>query len=161
MSRPQRNAMSGPHWLLSYVVRVCLAGSETGGAFSMAEYLKPPGDWTPLHVHKRESQTTYVIEGEVTVHLPNGPHVLGPGACVFQPLGVPHTEEITSGKPARVLDVYAPAGFERWVTLAGIPADEMVLPAQPETPDENRLSELLAITKELGVDVLGGPGALP
>ena len=153
--------MSGPHWLLSYAVRVCLAGSETGGAFSIAEYLKPPGDWTPLHVHRRESQTTYVIEGEATVHLPEGPRVLGPGSCAFQPAGVPHTEEITSAGPARVLDVYAPAGFERWVTLAGVPAAEMRLPAQPEAPDEARLSELLAITRELGIELLAGPGALP
>lgn len=150
-----------PYWVLSYVVRVCLTGSETGGAFSIAEYLKPPGDWTPLHLHKRESQATYVIEGEVTVHLPDGPHILRPGSCVFQPLGVPHTEEITSAKPARVLDVYAPAGFERWAELAGVPAPEMGLPVEPENPDEHRLAELLAITKELGIEVVGGPGTLP
>ena len=153
--------MPAPHLILSYVVKVCLSGSETAGAFSIAEYLKPPGDWTPLHAHHRESQTTYVMEGEVTIHLPDGPHVLGPGRCLFQPLGVPHTEEITSDTPARVLDIYAPPGFERWVTLAGEPTDEMALPARPETPDERRLSELLAITKQLGIEMLGGPGELP
>jgi mannose-6-phosphate isomerase-like protein (cupin superfamily) len=102
-----------------------------GGSFSVAEYLKPPGDRTPLHVHHRESQTTYVLDGEATVHLPDGPHVLGAGECVYQPLGVPHTEAITSSRPTRVLDIYVPAGFERWVSLAGRRADSLRLPDAP------------------------------
>jgi mannose-6-phosphate isomerase-like protein (cupin superfamily) len=156
-----RSLLSAPYWLLTYAVRVCLAGAETGGVFSMAEYLKPAGDWTPLHIHHRESQTTYVLEGEATVHLPEGPHVARPGECVHQPAGVPHTEAITSSGPARVLDVYAPAGFERWVTRAGRPADGMVLPPEPETPDEQRIAELVAVAEELGIEVIGAPGEVP
>ena len=156
MVRPSR-----PHWILNYAVRVCLAGADTDGALSIAEYLKPPGDWTPLHLHRRESQTTYVLEGEVTVHLPSGSHVLQPGAFVFQPVGVPHTETITSDSPARILDVYAPAGFERWVTLAGRPTEKLSLPPVAETLDERRMGELREITAELGVEVLGPPGQLP
>jgi mannose-6-phosphate isomerase-like protein (cupin superfamily) len=155
------NSVHEPHWLLTYAVRVCLTGPETGGAFSLAEYLKPPGDWTPLHIHRHESQTTYVIEGEATVHLPEGPRILGPGDCVFQPSGVPHTETITSEGPARVLDVYAPAGFERWVSLAGVPTHDLVLPPAPETPDKRRLEELIEITQQLGVQLVGAPGELP
>jgi mannose-6-phosphate isomerase-like protein (cupin superfamily) len=150
-----------PHWLLGYAVRVTLSGSETEEAFSIAEYLKPPGDWTPLHIHRRESQTTYVIEGQATVHLPQGPLVLTPGECAFQPMGVPHTEEITSSSPARVLDIYAPAGFERWVSLAGAPTDRFCLPPQAEVADETRIERLLEITKDLGVELLGAPGDLP
>jgi mannose-6-phosphate isomerase-like protein (cupin superfamily) len=150
-----------PHWLLTYVVRVTLPGSETGGAFAVAEYLKPPGDWTPLHVHQRESQTTYVIDGQATVHLPEGPLVLDPGECAYQPKGVPHTEAITSNQPARVLDIYAPAGFERWVSLAGVPTDRFVLPPAPEAPDEARVKFLLEVTAELGLEVVGAPGELP
>jgi hypothetical protein len=116
---------------------------------------------TPLHRHHRESQTTYVLEGQATIHLPDGAHVLGPGECLYQPTGVPHTEAITSSNPARVLDIYAPAGFERWASLAGRRADAMILPPEPEEPGEKRIGELIAITEGLGVELLGAPGELP
>jgi mannose-6-phosphate isomerase-like protein (cupin superfamily) len=147
--------------LLGYAVNVLVVDEDPEARFSIAEYLKPPGDMTPLHVHNRESQTTYVIEGQVTISLPDESHILNPGMCLYQPKGIPHTERISSETPARVLDVYAPAGFERFITSAGRPTDHMQLPEMPESPDRARLGELRAILEELGVDLLGPPGALP
>jgi quercetin dioxygenase-like cupin family protein len=60
----------------------------------------PPNDMTPLHVHRRDSQTTYVLEGKVTIYLPDGSHVLGPGECIHQRAGVPQTERVTSTRQA-------------------------------------------------------------
>ena len=149
------------YWLLSYVVRILVTGDEAEGRFSAAEYLKPPGDMTPLHVHHAESQTTYVLEGEATIYLPDGPQVLGPGDCLYQPRGVPHTEKITSDVAARVLDIYAPAGFERFIESAGRETEGLHLPPAAESPDEARTTELTALAQELGIELLGPPGALP
>ena len=149
------------YWLLSYVVKVLVSSDDSGGRFSAAEYLKPSGDMTPLHIHKQESQTTYVIEGEATIYLPDGPHVLGPGDCVYQPLGVPHTERITSQCPARVLDIYAPAGFEGFIEAAGNETSDMVLPPTAELAGDTRTTDLRALCRQFGIDLLGPPGAVP
>jgi quercetin dioxygenase-like cupin family protein len=147
------------YWFWSDLVFIHVSGDETDERFSLVEFLMPPEDMTPLHVHRRDSQTTYVLEGEVTIWLPDGVHVLGPGDCIHQPSGVPQTERVTSARPARVLDVGSPAGFERFVAAAGEPATALTLPpADRPSPDLERFT---AIAVEHGIELLGPPGMLP
>jgi quercetin dioxygenase-like cupin family protein len=151
--------MPQAYWLLGNLAIVHVGGDETEGRFSLVEFLSPPDEMIPLHVHRHDSQTTYVLEGEVTVYLPGESHVLGPGECIHQPAGVPQTERIGSAGPARTLDINSPAGFDRFVAALGEPAAELALPPPPdEEPDFEQLSALAA---EHGVDILGPPGELP
>jgi mannose-6-phosphate isomerase-like protein (cupin superfamily) len=144
-------------WFYGDLVTVHVTGTETGGRFCLLEFLKPPGEWTPLHVHRDSDQTQFLLEGEVTVHLPGRSVVLGPGECLTTPMNVPHTECVTSPGPARVLDVNAPSGFDAFVAAAGEPATSLTLPAKDEPPDLERLTALAA---EHGIEVLGPPGDL-
>jgi uncharacterized RmlC-like cupin family protein len=120
----------------------------------------PPNDMTPLHAHQRDSQTTYVLEGEVTIYLPDVTRVLGPGECIYQPAGVPQTEKVTSDGPARALDINSPAGFERFIAAAGQPTDRLELPPLGATASAD-LERLAASAAEHGIALLGPPGALP
>lgn len=154
-SRAKRRA----YWFYGDLVTVHVSGEETGGRFCLVEFLQPPGEWTPLHVHRDSDQTQYVLEGELTVYLPGRSHVLGPGECVNTPRGVPHTEQVTSPGPARLLDVNAPTGFDEFVAAAGEPAAELTLPpADRPLPDVERFN---AIAAEHAIEVLGPPGSLP
>jgi quercetin dioxygenase-like cupin family protein len=147
------------YWFLDNLVVVLVSGDETGGRFSLLEFLTPPGDMTPLHVHVRESQTEYVLEGELTVYLPDGERVLRAGDWLHMPAGVPQTERVTSPGPARVLDIGSPAGFERFVAQAGRPAEALTLP--PPATEEPDLEALVALAADHGVEILGPPGMLP
>jgi mannose-6-phosphate isomerase-like protein (cupin superfamily) len=138
---------------------VHVSGDETGGRFCLVELLQPPGEWTPLHVHKSSDQTQYVVEGELTVYLPDRSVVVGPGECVTTPMGVPHTERVTSTGPARVLDVNAPAGFDEFVAEAGQLATDVILRPDPEEPPD--LERLSALAVKYDIELLGPPGALP
>jgi quercetin dioxygenase-like cupin family protein len=152
---------AGPsaYWLLGDLVLVHVSGEQTDGRFSLVEFLMPPDGMTPLHVHRRDSQTTYVLEGEVTIYLPGSAHVLRPGECIHQPRGVPQTERVTSAEPARVLDINSPAGFDRFVAALGQPAGSLSLPPPSESPpDPERIA---AVAAEHGIELLGSPGALP
>jgi mannose-6-phosphate isomerase-like protein (cupin superfamily) len=155
-------AMAGTrraYWFYGDLVIVHVSGDETGGRFSLVEFLQPPGEWTPLHVHRDSDQTHYVLEGEVTIYLPGQSFVLRPGDCVNAPMNVPHTEHATSVAPVRLLDVNSPAGFDAFVAAAGEPALSLTLPpADSPPPDVDRLG---AIAAEHGVEILGPPGALP
>jgi quercetin dioxygenase-like cupin family protein len=147
------------YWLFANLVIVHVTGAETDGRLTVVEFLTPPDDMTPLHIHERDSQTSYVLEGEVTFYLPDGAHALGPGQCIHQPAGVPQTERVTSTEPARVLDINAPAGFEEFVATVGRPAERLELPPQEdEMPD---FDQIVAVAAAHGVRLLGPPGELP
>jgi quinol monooxygenase YgiN/mannose-6-phosphate isomerase-like protein (cupin superfamily) len=147
------------YWFYGDLVIVHVRGAETDGRFCLLEFLQPAGEWTPLHVHKTSDQTQYVLEGELTVYLPGESFVAGPGECVYTPMNVPHTECVTSARPARLLDMNAPAGFDEFVGAAGDPAAELKLPSPNRPPpDVERLTTLAA---EHEIEVLGPPGSLP
>jgi quercetin dioxygenase-like cupin family protein len=156
--RPGRDETRA-YWFLSDLVIVHVSGDETQGRFGLVEFLMPPGDMTPLHVHHGESQTTYVLEGEVTIWLPGVSRVLRPGDSIHQAPGVPQTERVTSAEPARVLDIGSPAGFEQFVAAVGEPTVELTLPpADRPLPDSEQLAIIAA---EHGIELLGPPGTLP
>jgi hypothetical protein len=74
-------------------------------------------------------------------------------------MNVPHTECVTSARPARLLDLNAPAGFDEFIAAVGEPAAEPTLPPPDrQTPDVERLTALAA---EHHIEVLGPPGSLP
>jgi mannose-6-phosphate isomerase-like protein (cupin superfamily) len=147
------------YWFYGDLVTVHVSGEETGGRFCVVEFVQPPDEWTPLHVHRDADQTQYVLEGELTVYLPGRSLVLGPGDCINTPKNVPHTEHVTSSGPTRVLDVNAPAGFDGFIARAGEPAGELRLPtADAPAPDVERLA---AIAAEHRIELLGPPGDLP
>jgi mannose-6-phosphate isomerase-like protein (cupin superfamily) len=147
------------YWFYGALVTVHVSGEETRGRFCLVEFLQPPGEWTPLHVHRDSDQTQYVLEGELTVYLPGRVVVVGPGACIHTPMHVPHTECVTSAGPARVLDVNAPAGFDEFVAAAGEPTAEPTPPPQQQPPPD--LERLAAQAAEHHIERLGPPGSLP
>jgi mannose-6-phosphate isomerase-like protein (cupin superfamily) len=159
---PTRHAAPGAkraYWFYGDLVTVHVSGAETGGRFCLLEFVQPPGEWTPLHVHRDSDQTQYVLEGELTVYLPGRSFVVGPGECLNTPKGVPHTEQVTSARPARLLDVNAPAGFDEFVAAAGAPASELTLPlADRPLPDAELFNAIAAAHR---IDVVGPPGRLP
>ena len=154
-----RGSNARAHWFYGDLVTVHVSGEEAGGRFCVVEFLQPTDEWTPLHVHRDADQTQYVLEGELTVYLPGRSFVLGPGECVNTPMNVPHTEHVSSARPARVLDVNVPAGFDEFIAMAGQPAAELSLPPAGGTPPD--VERLAAIAAEHRIELLGPPGDLP
>lgn len=151
--------MSDAYWLLGHLAFVHLGGAETEERFCLVEFLSPAGEMTPLHIHRRDSQTTYVLEGEVTFYEPGESRVCGAGEWIHHLAGVPQTERITSPDPARMLDINSPAGFDRFVAEAGEPAGELTLPPPPE--EEPDFERVIAIAAAHELEILGPPGELP
>ncbi|HVW86921.1 MAG TPA: cupin domain-containing protein [Bryobacteraceae bacterium] len=87
-----------------------------------AEAVQRPGAEPPLHVHEREDETIYVLEGRIDVFLEGIWHDLVPGESIFMPRGVPHTFRIRSSE-ARAVTVITPGGFESCFRALGKRAD--------------------------------------
>jgi quercetin dioxygenase-like cupin family protein len=47
-----------------------VAGSDSGGRLAVVEAEGRRGDMPPLHVHRREEEAFYVLEGQLSLHLP-------------------------------------------------------------------------------------------
>src|SRR5437899_123645 len=93
-------------------ISILAGGEDTGGAFAMWEGTQRPGSEPPLHVHDREDETFYILEGEVVVMVDGNVHRLTAGDAIFLPRGLPHTFRIKS-PAARVITMATPAGFEQ------------------------------------------------
>jgi mannose-6-phosphate isomerase-like protein (cupin superfamily) len=88
---------------------------DTGGAYSLAEETTPPGGGLPLHVHSREDEAMYILEGEYEIQAGERRVRASAGSFVFLPKGVPNGYHNVGGKPGRFLHLTSPGGFERLV----------------------------------------------
>ena len=146
------------YWFLDTLVRVRADAASTGGRLGLAESTAPAGHQPPPHVHHREDEGFYVLDGELTLYTPDDELVLRPGAFFNAPRGVPHTFRVSEPGPARWLVTSAPAGFEAFVREYGEPAARDELPVLDGPPDVERL---VATAARHGIEILGPPGMLP
>jgi uncharacterized cupin superfamily protein len=95
-------------WFMGGLTTIKAGGEQTAGRVAVTEQLAPRGSGSPLHVHHREDEWFYVIEGELTFWV-GGETVVAPaGSFVYGPRDVPHTF-IVSSEQARFLLVVEPA----------------------------------------------------
>jgi quercetin dioxygenase-like cupin family protein len=64
------------------------------------------------HTHDAETDTFYVLEGELDFHVDGKTFRGGPGTFVAAPPGVVHTFGKSDAGPVRFLNIHAPGGFE-------------------------------------------------
>jgi mannose-6-phosphate isomerase-like protein (cupin superfamily) len=67
--------------------RFLVTGAETGGAYFPMEAFVPLGGGPPLHIHTREDETFYVLEGTCEFRLGDELVTAGPGDFVSVPRG--------------------------------------------------------------------------
>jgi quercetin dioxygenase-like cupin family protein len=142
-------------WAFGGLALIKASGESTDGAVTVIEQTVPMGAGSPLHVHHREHEWFYVVEGELTFWVGGETTVAGAGTFVFGPKGIPHTFMVSS-EQARFLLVAEPAGFDRFMRAAGEPAARPEIPpAATEAPD---VAALTALAAEYGIDIIGPPG---
>jgi mannose-6-phosphate isomerase-like protein (cupin superfamily) len=94
-------------------VRFLLDGEATGGAFALVEHpIEPRALAAPVHTHSREDEYSYVLEGAIGVRVGEEELYAREGDLVLKPRGVPHAFWNPTNRPALVLEMIAPAGFE-------------------------------------------------
>jgi quercetin dioxygenase-like cupin family protein len=143
-------------WFLGSLAMIRSSAETTDGQVAVIEHLSPPGSGSPLHVHTREDEWFYVIDGALTFWV-GGQVIEAPtGTFVYGPRGIPHTFLVSSPEPARFLLVTEPAGFESFVRAAAQPAETLAIPPAPTEPPD--MERLIAAAAEQGIEILGPPG---
>ena len=131
--------------------------NASGGALAVLDERGRRGDMPPLHVHRRDDETFYVLEGELTLFVAGEQIVVGSGQAAFAPRDVPHTYRVESDE-ARWLVITAPAGFDAFVREVAEPAPAQELPPAGRPFDPAVVSQAAA---KAGIEILGAPGDLP
>jgi quercetin dioxygenase-like cupin family protein len=154
-----RSVISSPDtqaaiWFLGVLSQVRLSGEQTGEAFSLAENLARRGDASPVHVHDRDDETFFVLDGELRVLAGEDDYTAGPGTVAFLPRRLRHAYVVTSAT-ARFLALHAPAGFEQFAAEVGQPAPALTLPPPPAEPPD--LAALAQVAARHGITILAPP----
>jgi quercetin dioxygenase-like cupin family protein len=102
-------------FLGSIGVRFMIDGEETDQGFSLVEHpMSPRALAAPLHRHSREDEYSYVLEGKMGALLGDEVLTAQQGDLVFKPRDQWHTFWNAGDEPCRILEIIAPAGFERY-----------------------------------------------
>ena len=119
-------------FLGSIGVRWMLDGVETDDRVSVVEHpMSPRALAAPLHLHTREDEYSYVLEGRMGALLGDDVVEAGPGDLVHKPRDQWHTFWNAGDEPCRILEIIAPAGFERF--FMELDAIGGAIRADPET----------------------------
>ncbi|WP_434723070.1 cupin domain-containing protein [Mesorhizobium sp. RIZ17] len=92
--------------------RICLTAEQTASRLGMFESLDQPGYGPPRHIHNDEDETFQIQSGEVEFWMNGQTRIVGPGCVVHVPRGTEHTFRVLGERPARMLTVMTPGGFE-------------------------------------------------
>ena len=137
--------------LVGDVYRFLATGEDTKGKYTLIHALVGPGGGPPPHVHSREDEGFYILEGEITFTI-NGERVVATaGMFANMPVGTPHSFKNESNKPAKMLVSVVPAGLEKMFMEIGVPLAEGATTALP--PRKEDVEKLLAIAPKYGIEI--------
>ena len=136
--------------LVGDVYRFLATGEDTNCKYSLIEALVGPGGGPPPHVHSREEEGFYILEGEITFTI-NGQRVVATaGMFANLSVGTLHSFKNESNKPAKMLVSVAPAGLEKMFMEIGVPLAEGATTPLPPTRED--IEKLLAIAPKYGIE---------
>ena len=152
MSTTASEAASRPDaiWWQGSLMRIQGRAENTGGALGLVDAIFYEGFGPPLHLHRREDEGFYVLEGEIRFRKGDDEFIAGPGTLVWLPRGVAHAFKVQPGG-ARALLLLTPGGFERMFEEGGVSTSQ-----SEEAPTDNYDPEVLvSLAARYGMEVVG------
>ena len=122
-------------------------GERIGRAFHLTEFVTPASTFIYAHLHKKEDEALYVIEGEATVSCAEQRFSISVGTFLFLPCNIPHHMEVSASGPFRYLTWMTPAGFAHHVTKMGSPNTALLL-VPPPAPERAKVQQLASLLRE-------------
>ena len=140
-------------WWFAALAVIRATGADTGGKMTIVEMKEPPGAQAPLHVHHREDEAFWILEGGATFVVGDQTIEASAGDYLFGPRDIPH--RYTAGDAGcRMLFVCTPGGnFENLVREMSVPAESRTLP--PPSDEEPDFARIAAIAQANGCELLG------
>lgn len=134
-------------------IRLLRTSENTGGSCAVWREIVPPGGGPPPHIHHAEDEVFVILDGELTFWSEHGTWTAGAGAVAFAPRGVAHTFKNNSGKPARMVVMVTPGGFEDFLRESAAPHSAN-RPVFPPTADD--IARAFAAAPRHGLEFIRG-----
>jgi quercetin dioxygenase-like cupin family protein len=155
--------MTAPFWsatetgettrFLQNRMTVKATAETTGGAYGLVESWIAAGASPPLHVHRREDEAFWVLEGQIRFRCGDEEIVGGPGSFALLTRDVPHTFVVEGDENAHMLTLLTPRGGEGFFLDGGRTPEGPGLPP-PAPPDIEKLEQAAA---RYGIEIIGPP----
>jgi mannose-6-phosphate isomerase-like protein (cupin superfamily) len=138
-------------WWFACLAEIKVTAEQTGGLLSIIEITEPPNAAGPLHVHHREDEGFWILEGDVTFEVGDTTIEASAGDFAFGPRGIPHRYTVGDAG-CRMLYIMTPGGFEELIRGMSVPAQSRTLP--PASDEEPDWEHVAAVAKAHGCELL-------
>jgi mannose-6-phosphate isomerase-like protein (cupin superfamily) len=123
-------------------VKPLIRAEQTGGTLSTYHLSMEPGIGSPFHVHRRDDETFYVLEGTFAFRHGDEIVTLGAGSNIFLPRNMPHYFRNIGPGRGVLLGIGTPGGHERFFE----DASRLAMPPDP--------AEAMAVVQRYGMELL-------
>jgi quercetin dioxygenase-like cupin family protein len=143
-------------WWFGSLAEIKVSAADTAGQMTIVEITEPPGAEAPLHVHHREDEGFWVLEGDVTFEVGGKTIETSAGDFAYGPRDVPH--RYTVGQSGcRMLFILTPGGFEGLIRDMSEPADSRTLPPpSDDEPSDSEMEQVQSVADRYGCELLPG-----
>jgi quercetin dioxygenase-like cupin family protein len=138
-------------WIVADTMTLKATGESTGGRLLLIENLTAPGGGPPPHVHTRDDEFFYVLDGSFEIRIGDELHALGPGGFAHVPRGTVHNFRNTAETPSRILVGFTPGGMEGFFRESGRPATD---DGPAPQIDEDEIARTMAAAPKYGLEAL-------
>ncbi len=145
-----RHSLDRSVWYSGWLMTFLATAEDTQGQFALIEGVARKGNVPPPHIHHREEETFYVLEGEMTVSVGDRTVKATPGTMVTVPRHVVHSFAIDS-EQLRVLILITPAGMDGWFKEFSVPVPAMTLPPAAEIP-YSEIERMIEVSPKYGLE---------
>ena len=129
----------GDTWNVGGPITCKISSQQTAGAYTVLEFILNPQGGPPLHVHHREDELFYVVEGECIVGSKEQSYQASAGTLVRFPKGTAHFFRNESSAPCKLLITAIPGGLDHYFSEIAV----ALAANQPDTiPAINRKYEI-------------------
>jgi quercetin dioxygenase-like cupin family protein len=139
-------------WWFGALAEIKVTAGQTGGLLSIIQITEAPNAVGPLHVHHREDEGFWILEGDVTFEVGDVTIEASAGDFAFGPRGIPHRYTVGDAG-CRMLFIMTPGGFEDLVREMSVPAESRTLP--PASDEEPDWEHVAAVAKAHACELLG------
>jgi len=139
-------------WWFAALAEIKASAADTDGQLTIVEVTEPPGAQAPLHVHHREDEGFWILDGDVTFHVGDVEIEARAGDFAWGPRDVPHRYTV-GPDGCRMLFILTPAGFEGLVRDMSEPAAERTIPPASDAPPD--MERVARVAQAYGCELLG------
>jgi quercetin dioxygenase-like cupin family protein len=142
-------------WWFDSLTVIKATAADTGGQMTILDITEPPNSEAPLHVHHREDEAFWILDGSARFEVGDRTIEARAGDYLFGPRHIPH-RYTTGPDGCRMLFIFTPGGFEDLLLDISRPAATRTLPSEPAgEPSEEELALMQAAIQAHGCELLG------